>query len=147
MLYLCFTDYYWIPLVYYLWYLLDHQIPEQGGRPVESVRSWRIWTWYRDYFPIKLVKTAELDPRRNYLLCLHPHGVLCVGAFCNFGTNATGFRDMFPGMRSILLVLAGHFQFPFYREYVMQAGVWTGINPNALPESSSINPHIRISVC
>ena len=122
MLYLLFTDYYYLAIIYYIWYLLDSPIPERGGRTVESVRSWRVWRWYRDYFPIKLVKTADLDPAKNYLLVLHPHGVLCVGAWCNFATNATGFREKFPGMRSILLILAGHFQFPLYREYVMQTG-------------------------
>ena len=122
MLFLLFTDYYYIPIIYFGWYLLDRRVPYEGGRPVECVRSWRIWRWYRDYFPISLVKTAELDPKRNYLLCLHPHGVLCFGAFCNFGTNATRFRDKFPGMRSALLVLSGHYQFPIYREYFMQTG-------------------------
>uniref|UniRef100_A0A1B0AFJ5 Acyltransferase n=1 Tax=Glossina pallidipes TaxID=7398 RepID=A0A1B0AFJ5_GLOPL len=30
----------------------------------------------RDYFPIELVKTAELKPNRNYILACFPHGVI-----------------------------------------------------------------------
>lgn len=42
-------------------------------------------------FVLQLVKTAELDPFQNYLFGLHPHGVLVVGVFSNFCTEATGF--------------------------------------------------------
>lgn len=142
MLYLLFTDYYYLAIAYFVWYQLDKPISERGGRTVESVRSWRIWRWYRDYFPIKLVKTANLDPNKNYLLSLHPHGVLCVGAWCNFATNATGFREQFPGMRSILLILAGHFQFPLYREYVMQTGI---VHMYKIRAGSSLAEHTQNS--
>lgn len=29
-----------------------------------------------DYFPIDLVKTAELPPNRNYLIAACPHGII-----------------------------------------------------------------------
>lgn len=28
----------------------------------------------KDYFPIALVKTADLDPSKNYVFGYHPHG-------------------------------------------------------------------------
>ena len=32
------------------------------------------------YYPVELVKTAELDPKKNHLISCHPHGILCFGA-------------------------------------------------------------------
>jgi len=31
---------------------------------------------YRDYFPVELVKTAELPATKNYILASFPHGIL-----------------------------------------------------------------------
>ncbi|KAJ3589158.1 hypothetical protein NHX12_010006 [Muraenolepis orangiensis] len=71
----------------------------------------------------QLVKTAHLDPRRNYVLGFHPHGVLVAGAFCNFCTNGTGFTQLFPGLTSYLLMLPLWFRAPFFRDYIMSAGL------------------------
>ncbi|XP_057177422.1 2-acylglycerol O-acyltransferase 2 isoform X2 [Triplophysa rosa] len=83
----------------------------------------RVWEYMRDYFPIKLVKTADLDPRQNYVLGFHPHGILVAGAFTNFCTEATGFSKLFPGMKSNLLMLPLWFRSPFFRDYIMSAGL------------------------
>lgn len=105
---LFFTSYYPIALIYLTWaYFIDSGTPSHGGRRSTFVRSLRIWNYYRDYFPITLVKTADLDPERNYIFGYHPHGVLCAGAFCNFATEATGFSKMFPGITPHLLPLMG----------------------------------------
>ena len=42
---------------------------------------------------LQLVKTAHLDPSRNYLAGFHPHGVLATGAFTNLCTESTGFSS------------------------------------------------------
>ncbi|CAI5791637.1 2-acylglycerol O-acyltransferase 3 [Podarcis lilfordi] len=94
-----------------------------GGRRSDWVRRWRVWELYRDYFPIKLVKTAELPPTRNYVLGSHPHGILCTGAFSAFCTEATGFSRTFPGLRPSLAALAGMFCIPVFREYMMSSGL------------------------
>lgn len=73
--------------------------------------------------PVQLVKTADLDPRNNYIVGFHPHGVLVAGAFTNFCTYATGFRQLFPGLTSYLLMLPLWFRAPFFRDYIMCAGV------------------------
>lgn len=39
-------------------------------------RKWTIWKWFRDYFPIRLVKTTHLDSSKNYMFCYHPHGFI-----------------------------------------------------------------------
>lgn len=30
----------------------------------------------RDYFPVELIKTADLTPDRNYLFASFPHGII-----------------------------------------------------------------------
>lgn len=68
------------------------------------------------------MKTHELSPSHNYIIGSHPHGILCVGAFCNFVTGSTGFAEMFPGIRPSLTTLAGNFRLPLFREYLMSGG-------------------------
>lgn len=70
-----------------------------------------------------MVKTADLDPRNNYVMGFHPHGVLVAGAFTNFCTYATGIRQLFPGLTTYLLMLPLWFRAPFFRDYIMCAGV------------------------
>ncbi|KFW85520.1 2-acylglycerol O-acyltransferase 2, partial [Manacus vitellinus] len=70
-------------------------------RRVQFLRNGAVWRHMRDYFPITLVKTTELDPRQNYLLGFHPHGVLATGAFLNFCTEASGFSKCFPDFRTV----------------------------------------------
>ena len=74
-------------------------------------------------FFLQLVKTADLDPRHNYVFGFHPHGVLVAGAFTNFCTYATGFRKLFPGITSYMLMLPLWFRAPFFRDYIMLAGL------------------------
>ncbi|XP_021262223.1 diacylglycerol O-acyltransferase 2-like isoform X4 [Numida meleagris] len=71
----------------------------------------------------KLVKTHDLSPGHNYIIGSHPHGILCVGAFCNFITGSTGFSELFPGIQPFLTTLAGNFRLPLFREYLMSGGL------------------------
>lgn len=45
-----------------------------AGRAWVRKSAW--WQYLRDYFPVRLVKTAELSPNRNYIFGYHPHGIL-----------------------------------------------------------------------
>ncbi|KAM6970668.1 2-acylglycerol O-acyltransferase 1-like [Aplochiton taeniatus] len=117
------NGYYLVAGLYALWLYRDWDTPEAGGRRSHWVRSWTLWRHYRDYFPIHLIKTCDLDPGKNYLFGFHPHGVLVVGAFGNFCTEYTGFRVLFPGMTPYLHSLPVWFGFPFFREYIMSVGV------------------------
>ncbi|XP_043772052.1 2-acylglycerol O-acyltransferase 2-like [Cervus elaphus] len=73
-----------ISILYVIWWYLDRDTPWQGGRQSAFLRRRTIWKYMKDYFPISLVKTAELDPSRNHLTGFHPHGVLATGAFTNY---------------------------------------------------------------
>jgi len=48
----------------------------------------------RDYYPISLVKTADLDPERNCIFGYHPQGVVPDGLV----TDLLGFKQIFPGI-------------------------------------------------
>uniref|UniRef100_A0ACB8FEZ0 2-acylglycerol O-acyltransferase 2-A n=1 Tax=Sphaerodactylus townsendi TaxID=933632 RepID=A0ACB8FEZ0_9SAUR len=73
-------------------------------------------------FVLQLVKTAELDPEKNYVFGFHPHGVLVAGAFINFSTEASGFSKLFPGMTPHMMMLSLWFKAPFFRDYLMSGG-------------------------
>ncbi|KAL0994381.1 hypothetical protein UPYG_G00121480 [Umbra pygmaea] len=118
---LLFTRFWLISVLYTCWWFIDWETPSKGGRRVHFLCRLRVWEYMRDYFPVKLVKTAELDPKHNYILGFHPHGVLVAGAFTNFCTYASGFRTLYPGLTSYLLMLPLWFRVPFFRDYIMMA--------------------------
>jgi Diacylglycerol acyltransferase len=99
------------------------QSPQRGGRKWMWVRNLSVWRLFRDYFPARLVKTVDLDPNQKYLFGYHPHGIISVGAFLNFATEATGFSSQFPGVDLRLLTLKMNFIFPFMREYWLAYGI------------------------
>ncbi|CAD0197391.1 unnamed protein product [Chrysodeixis includens] len=120
---LVYSRFWWVGILYGVWMLNDIEICNRGGRASEWVRNWTWWYYLRDYFPIKLVKTVDLDPSKNYLFACFPHGVISLGAFGNFCTNATGFQKLFPGMTCHLITLGGHFLVPFFRDLALALGV------------------------
>ncbi|XP_055429569.1 2-acylglycerol O-acyltransferase 1 isoform X1 [Bubalus kerabau] len=122
IVFLIIRNYWFLYLPYLTWLYFDWQTPEQGGRRSEWVRNWAIWRYFKDYFPIHLIKTWDLDPSHNYIFGFHPHGVLVVGAFGNFCTNYSAFKELFPGFTSYLHVLPYWFRCPLFREYLMSSG-------------------------
>ena len=90
---------------------------------MEWLRNASIWKYHANYFPVKLVKTAELDPDKgNYLLGNHPHGLLCAGAFASFGTDGAGWSKIFPNLIPSLLTLQVFHQAPGIRELFVHTG-------------------------
>ncbi|XP_006005287.1 2-acylglycerol O-acyltransferase 2 [Latimeria chalumnae] len=120
---LFFTRFWLVSVLYTAWWFVDLDTPSRGGRRNQFLRRMVIWKYMRDYFPVQLIKTADLDPRQNYVLGFHPHGVLVAGAFTNFCTETTGFQNMYPGMTPYLLMLPLWFRVPFFRDYIMTVGL------------------------
>ena len=121
-----FTDYLWpLSVAYIAWYIYDLDTCNRGGRRNNYLRDARLWKYYAKYFPVKLIKTAELDPERqgNYLLGNHPHGILCSGAFAAFATEGAGWSNVFPGVEPSLLTLEGFHQMPGFREILSLSGM------------------------
>jgi hypothetical protein len=120
---LLFTKFWWLMCAYFVWLYFDWDIGERGSRPSKWYRNHFIWRKMAEYFPVELIKTADLPADKNYIFGCHPHGVLGVGAFINFGTNATDFNKKFPGIQSYPATLAGQFNFPFRREIIISLGI------------------------
>ncbi|OQR72979.1 2-acylglycerol O-acyltransferase 2-like [Tropilaelaps mercedesae] len=53
----------------------------------------------------------------------HPHGIMAAGSFVNFGSEGTGFSQLFPGIAPHLMTLTINFIFPFYRDLILGLGV------------------------
>ncbi|XP_028934518.1 acyl-CoA wax alcohol acyltransferase 2-like [Ornithorhynchus anatinus] len=105
------------------WLLYDWKTPRRGGRTVPWVRRWCLWRRYCEYFPLKMVKTHDLPPDRNYLLISHPHGLMAHSAFGLFGTEGGDFSRTFPGLKPRLLTLNIFFWIPVLRDYLMSVGI------------------------
>ncbi|XP_045850187.1 2-acylglycerol O-acyltransferase 3 [Meles meles] len=123
ILFLLFTSFWSVSVLYLVWLFLDWDTPNRGGRRFEWIRNLPMWRHVRDYYPIKLVKTTELPPDRNYVLGAHPHGVMCTGAFCNFSTEVNSFSKKFPGIEPSGAGLASLFNLPVYRDYLLSFGL------------------------
>ncbi|KAB1253547.1 Acyl-CoA wax alcohol acyltransferase 1 [Camelus dromedarius] len=72
---------------------------------------------------LQILKTKDLSPEHNYLMGVHPHGILTFGGVCNFCTEATGFSKIFPGITPYLATLSWFFKVPFLRDYLMAKGL------------------------
>ncbi|KAI8099129.1 diacylglycerol acyltransferase [Halteromyces radiatus] len=110
-----------LAIIYMSWILLD-RAPETGGRRIQWVREWSLWTFIAEYFPIKVIKEQDLDPKNNYLFGYHPHGILAFGAVSLFVTEGSGFSKLFPGIIPRLMTLSTNFRIPFYRELLLSMG-------------------------
>ncbi|KAB0339659.1 hypothetical protein FD754_023750, partial [Muntiacus muntjak] len=102
--YLLFTSLWCFSVLHFIWFVVSMNssptlLSAQGGRHSQGMRHWIVWKHLRDYFPTKLVKSAELAPNGNYLLVAHHHGTTSIRTFCNFCTESTGFSRLFPGLR------------------------------------------------
>ncbi|CAO3680882.1 unnamed protein product [Rhizopus stolonifer] len=113
----------WPILIAYMTFIYFDKAPETGGRRFESTRHWTLWKYFANYFPVKLIKEADLNPSKSYILGYHPHGIISMGAFANFATEATGFSKLFPNIQLSLLTLHQNFRIPFYRDLIMALGL------------------------
>ncbi|KAK0413277.1 hypothetical protein QR680_006705 [Steinernema hermaphroditum] len=120
--YLLFTPLAPLVVAYGIWYYYDFGQPAKGSRIVQWVRQICLFKYFAGYFSLQLVKTADLDPKRNYILGSHPHGVFSCAAVGNIALETNNFRQLFPGMERYLVTLNGQFYFPIRRELMMAIG-------------------------
>ncbi|XP_011311789.1 2-acylglycerol O-acyltransferase 2-A isoform X2 [Fopius arisanus] len=116
----------YITLIYLCWmFYLDWDTYKRGGRSdrwILWMRNSLWWRYFCAYFPVKLMKTVDLEPSRNYLLCSFPHGVLATGAFAAFSTDHLDCKRIFPGLDPRMVTLDQHFRIPFFREFAYSFG-------------------------
>ncbi len=122
---LFFTKYYFISIGYFAWMWYDVKILQtstRGGRRSDRLRSSKVLRHFKNYFPVKLLTTAELDPSKNYIIGSHPHGIIGCGTLVNFACDITGFTERFPGIRCYPLTLKMNFSWPVLREVILWFG-------------------------
>lgn len=109
-------------ILYFTWFIYDRHSPSMGSHPQQWFRGAFVWKYFAKYFPIKLVKTAELPTDQNYIIGCHPHGILGISTFSNLCTEGTDWSKTFPGVLPRLCTLSSQFLFPIRRELVLACG-------------------------
>jgi len=123
---LVYTSYWWAVLAYVTWIIVDRDSCETGGRKGflrGYIRNLSLWKYYCQYFPIRLIKTVDLDPAQNYIFGSHPHGLLASGCFGGLGTNGANADLIFKEFQIHLHTLAMNFWFPATRELILSLGM------------------------
>lgn len=121
LLFLLHTKYYWVSFSYLAWLCYDYRTSSQGGRRFEWIRRLKMHTYLRDFFPIRLMKSVDLNPNYSYIVGYHPHGVMGIGT-ANFSTEANDISRVFSGITFHVLTLKLLHFLPFYREYISALG-------------------------
>lgn len=123
--FLCAIPIFWPLLIPYLIYCLTSNASTSGtlSHRSELLRSSSVWSLFASYFPARLHRTVELPSTRKYIFGYHPHGIISHGAFAAFGTEALGFKQLFPGITNTLLTLDSNFRIPIYRDYALAMGL------------------------
>ncbi|KAH9526872.1 2-acylglycerol O-acyltransferase 2-A isoform X2 [Dermatophagoides farinae] len=122
LLYLLFTRYYYISLFYLCWWIFDQETCVRGGRRWNWFRRLPTWRLFAEYFPVRLIKTADLPMDKNYIFGIHPHGILCFSHVVNFWSEGTNFSQLFPGITPHLVTLNLQFKIPLQREVLLAIG-------------------------
>jgi 2-acylglycerol O-acyltransferase 2 len=123
--FLCAIPLFWPLLIPYMIYCMSSKASTSGTLSHRSdfLRSLPVWSLFASYFPARLHRTQELPPTRKYIFGYHPHGIISMGAFAAFGTEALGFSQLFPGIKNTLLTLDSNFRIPIYRDYALAMGL------------------------
>lgn len=122
LVYLLYTPYFWITILAVLWQIWDRETPNRGGRRFPELRKSIYLRYLASYFPVQLKLTTTFEPENNYIFGYHPHGVVPLGSFCTFLTEALDISQKLPGMTIHYLTSHIVYLFPFLREFFMALG-------------------------
>eukprot|EP00455_Lapot_gusevi_P053639 TRINITY_DN841_c0_g1_i2.p1 TRINITY_DN841_c0_g1~~TRINITY_DN841_c0_g1_i2.p1 ORF type:complete len:350 (+),score=47.74 TRINITY_DN841_c0_g1_i2:98-1147(+) len=108
-------------VLYLLWiFVFDNKIQNRGGRPSQWLRRLTFWRYFREYFPAHIIRCkTQLNPKQKYIVGLHPHGVVSMGAFCHFISD----NNALPGIDYRVLTVPENFRIPFWRDLVLAGGL------------------------
>ncbi|GMS90496.1 hypothetical protein PENTCL1PPCAC_12671 [Pristionchus entomophagus] len=121
-LWLALRGYFIMILAYMGWMWWDSDSPRRGAYASRFLRNLRIHRWLCDFFPLKFHANAPLPNDKNYLIGLHPHGIICVSVY-NFFGNGSGTMDLFPNINFHICTLVSQFYFPLRREWALLHGM------------------------
>lgn len=86
------------------------------------MRSNVVWRYFCNYFPVKVIKTVELDSTKSYLFIIVPHGLASAGVISVFAADGVGHKEIFPGHDVRPISLDQHFKIPLFREGIYFLG-------------------------
>eukprot|EP00756_Hemistasia_phaeocysticola_P022067 Hpha_TRINITY_DN15810_c2_g5::TRINITY_DN15810_c2_g5_i1::g.191357::m.191357/K14457/MOGAT2, MGAT2; 2-acylglycerol O-acyltransferase 2 len=124
-----------IVLAYLPYYLdgsekLSSALEGRLGREGKYLRNWIVWRWFAKRWNLKLHREAELPKDQQYIIGMHPHGVLPFGGMINMVSEATD-SDPLPGIKIRTLAASFCFYVPLYRDLILSGGVIDAARYNA----------------
>ncbi|XP_063913754.1 2-acylglycerol O-acyltransferase 2-like [Zophobas morio] len=131
--YLLFTRFWWLTLVYISWVYLDRKTCENGGRTSDWMQKWSWWRHLRNYFPTRtvLVPGFKLNPNKNFLFCCFPHGVIPCAPFSSLLCPGNILQKLYPELRMKIAGLDMYFRLPISREIGLGKG-WISCSVKSL---------------
>ncbi|KXN66471.1 diacylglycerol acyltransferase [Conidiobolus coronatus NRRL 28638] len=78
---------------------------------------------FKEYFDMKIIKTSDILPTKNYIFAYHPHGIVPYGMFSAMNSNCCGFDELYPGIKLNLKVGAVNLGLPLLKEIGLYFGV------------------------
>ncbi|XP_017094352.2 diacylglycerol O-acyltransferase 2 [Drosophila bipectinata] len=114
-----------LTIIYLVYVFVDHRRTHSimDGNGLKIFRNNWLFRHYRDYFPVQLVKTAELPPNKNYIMASFPHGILGTGISTNMGLDISKWLELFPQVRPKVATLDQNFLTPIVRGLLKSWGL------------------------
>jgi len=111
-------------LGFWVWQMYLDNAPTKGNTPVSRwFRNLACWRYGTQYFPVRVVKTAELPPEEGpYMIGCFPHGILPFSIMCNWLTNGSNMDETFPGLKYRTAILNLCTQIPLVAQMAKIAG-------------------------
>ncbi|GAB6024246.1 Diacylglycerol O-acyltransferase 2 [Chamberlinius hualienensis] len=120
-MFLFFTPYYYFSLLYFAWFFYDRNTSATGSRRLVATYPFFLPNVVK-FWPMRLIKTSDLDPNKNYVCGCHPHGVIPMGSFTNVATDINDFSLKFPGIKSTVIAFDLLFYLPIVRDLLTAFG-------------------------
>ncbi|KYQ51300.1 Diacylglycerol O-acyltransferase 2-like protein 6 [Trachymyrmex zeteki] len=101
----------YVMVLYFFWMYYDWNTRYRGGR--SWTRNNAFWHNFCSYFPLKLVKIVDLDPKEAYFFISVLHGIFSVGMFGSFAIDVLKCKKTFLaflGLEIRLVTLDQHFK-------------------------------------
>jgi hypothetical protein len=112
----------WI-VVLFAYFSMGNPKPEKTGSRMwkEFKNNSEMWTLFERYFSLRVIKTADLDPSKQYLFGFHPHGIYPMTVF--WATHGHKWRSLFEGITVAPLCATVIFFLPIMREICLWLGI------------------------
>lgn len=106
---------------------------KRGDRVSAWLAQCSLFHWVKWYFQLEIVTPhGKLDPKRQYVVAVHPHGFLPLGTLINMLSDVNNIRDNWlNGVKLRTLAASFCFYIPGYRDLCLGGGVIDAARYNA----------------